>query len=925
MRILKVRGNRISALPQGLAGLQRLKSLDLSMNRLEELPEAITGLPGLTGLVLGLNPLRSLPAELGRLTGLEMLWLDDVRLRGIPACVGDLWRLQVLSVRGLGLTELPPFMNRLQDLVSLDVSRNSLVELPTFLGALPHLSELNVEGNPLLFPPPEVVAAGPATIRSFLASAQSDPVRQWASKVVVVGEGRVGKTSLLRALRGEQHNPREETTHGLAVGRLDLDHPAPPSDAGDSIEMQLATWDFGGQEIYHATHQFFLTDRSLFLLLWDSQAGWEAGKIHYWLDMIKARAPQAPVVLVATHLGPRPPDLPLTELRDSYPGLIVASAAVDSATGEGVDEVRELVRAEAARLPLMGARWPRHWLAAADAVRAHRAKHVEPEELRALMALEGVTERDSQDSLTAALHSLGDLLYYPEDEELRDLVVLRPQWLTTYISRVLDSHEVLHERGVFRHAYGDELWIDVERPVRRHFIPMMEKFDLSYRTDDGIGSLVVELLPWEPPEYQQRWEDASEERELRLRYHLHTVPPGIPTWFLARSHRFSTGLHWRSGALFAHPDGAHLGLITVDRHAKTAEISVRGPYPNDFFAVLKDGFEQTLARYPGLDISRTVPCPDRADDGAPCPHEFQYEQLVARLVRNPPRELIECPAHLDDLPVRMLLQGIAPPQLAVTNQLVELTNLRLAQLGRAVTAVGDRVGDEAERSRNQFAAMLAEQQRTFLSVQRAGQSRQEVLCPGVIAVEQVSRKRLRGLAPSGKRLLVHLYCEAPGEWHRLEGVEPYEVPVTSERLAVLVPYAERVATVLKFAVPVVGAGFGALAEDTGKAVKDQMELAKSLLDGMPEEFRRLDVNTHLRATRHSEFRALQAVLTGLDPEQRWGGLDKVTTPEGHTYWLCERHAAAFRPVGALPARPPEGVALPGQRDASAGQRALGSP
>jgi len=34
-----------------------------------------------------------------------------------------------------------------------------------------------------------------------------------------------------------------------------------------SRSRSVNIWDFGGQEIYHATHQFFLTHRSLYLLL----------------------------------------------------------------------------------------------------------------------------------------------------------------------------------------------------------------------------------------------------------------------------------------------------------------------------------------------------------------------------------------------------------------------------------------------------------------------------------------------------------------------------------------------------------------------------------------------------------------------------------------------------------------------------------
>jgi internalin A len=97
----------------------------------------------------------------------------------------------------------------------------------------------------------------------------------------------VGKTSLLRVLRGEQFNPQEPTTHGLETNPLQIAHPSETN-----VTMQLNSWDFGGQQIYHATHQFFLTNRSLFLLVWHARMGFEAGKLYYWLDMLTALAPR---------------------------------------------------------------------------------------------------------------------------------------------------------------------------------------------------------------------------------------------------------------------------------------------------------------------------------------------------------------------------------------------------------------------------------------------------------------------------------------------------------------------------------------------------------------------------------------------------------------------------------------------------------
>lgn len=110
-------------------------------------------------------------------------------------------------------------------------------------------------------------------------------------------------------------------------------------------------------------------------------------------------------------------------------------------------------------------------------------------------------------------------------------------------------------------------------------------------------------------------------------YRLHTMPPGIPTWFIARSHRFSKKVHWRTGALLGHGDGQHRALVRADSHRETVELAVRGPMPAAFFSVLDDGLNLTLERFPGPRITRQLPC--RCGPG--CAELFDYEDLRSRL------------------------------------------------------------------------------------------------------------------------------------------------------------------------------------------------------------------------------------------------------------------------------------------------------
>ncbi|MFC1440517.1 COR domain-containing protein [Streptacidiphilus sp. N1-10] len=493
----------LESVPPEVWELTQLTALDLSSNKLETtpfegrlstLPAEIGRLTRLTTLNVSFNGGMVLPPEIGELTQLTYLDLSHNGRLVLPAEIGKLTQLTTLYLTRNGLRALPAEIGKLTQLTTLYVNGNQLSALPESLGRLEQLTDLRLGGNPLVSPPPEIIAAGTASVVAFLAGVTRDPVQQWASKVLVVGQGRAGKTSLLRALRGEAFDPQEDSTHGLSVGTLAVPHPDPEH---ADVRMRLSTWDFGGQDIYHATHQFFLSERSLFLLVWDAQVGWEESRLHYWLDMIAARSPKAPVVLVATHLGPRPPDFPLSDLRLAYPSLMVKNLSVDSCTGEGLAELRTVVATVASQLPLMGTRWPRTWLEAADAVREHPENHVSVEQLRAIMSGRGVADPVHQDALATALHSLGDILYYPQEVGLEDLVVLRPQWVTSYISRVLDDQEldVRGYYGLFTQDHQRRIWADLDPEMRRHFVTMMERFDLSDRVPwCGVADQSVVVL-----------------------------------------------------------------------------------------------------------------------------------------------------------------------------------------------------------------------------------------------------------------------------------------------------------------------------------------------------------------------------------------------------------------------------------------------
>ena len=109
----------------------------------------------------------------------------------------------------------------------------------------------------------------------------SEPLNE--VKLLLVGHGRVGKTCLSKALRGEPHDEREKETPGIERHVLEL-----PS--GKSM-IRAHVCDFGGQEFLHHTHQFFFSERSIYVIVLIGRQGRAEPEAEYWLRLVRTYGP----------------------------------------------------------------------------------------------------------------------------------------------------------------------------------------------------------------------------------------------------------------------------------------------------------------------------------------------------------------------------------------------------------------------------------------------------------------------------------------------------------------------------------------------------------------------------------------------------------------------------------------------------------
>ncbi|MCA3271512.1 MAG: hypothetical protein ING12_05900 [Roseomonas sp.] len=267
-----------------IAGLDQLKFLYCANAAVTDLSH-IANLRNLTHLFLGMTQV----CDLSPLAGLQHLQHLDCTATKISTLspLAGLWRLQTLSCIATAVNNLIP-LARLTNLQHLDCSATQvrdltpLIHLPnlkslTFFNCRfesapieiwrkPSLNLLSLAFTDIPGIPDEILGIDCLErLRAHLTELEAGAEYISEAKVLILGNGRAGKTQIARRLAGQPFQPEWDSTHGIRITQVTIS-------AQDSLpETHLKLWDFGGQEIYHGTHALFARTRAIFLLVWSQE------------------------------------------------------------------------------------------------------------------------------------------------------------------------------------------------------------------------------------------------------------------------------------------------------------------------------------------------------------------------------------------------------------------------------------------------------------------------------------------------------------------------------------------------------------------------------------------------------------------------------------------------------------------------------
>lgn len=693
LTFLNLTRNQLTALPPEIGQLTNLTELHLSGNRLTIIPVEIGKLTKLTKFNGANNELIALPSEIGKLSNLASLNLISNQLTTIPPEIGQLTNLEELTLWKNKLTTVPSEIDRLSNLKLLDLSYNQLIVVPVGITPLNNLFELNLRGNQLqhisetvgrlsrlrvldLRDNPELSISQEVLAQIYNPSlilqayfGERRPLHE--AKMLLVGQGGVGKTALARRLL---YNLPPDDNQGKTPG-VDIHkwkaipttnpHSPPP----DPITLNL--WDFGGQGVYQATHQFFFTSRSLYLVVVNARTGERESRLHHWLKLVASLSDNAPVIIVVNKQDEHALQLDERALKYKYPNLL-SIIPTSCTTGAGIPSLQEAIAAALTHLPGINDRFPVKWLALKKQLEVMDTNYITFERYAEYCRAAGIESRDDQRSWGNVLHQLGVVLNYQDDKfrQLEGTHVLKPEWVTDGVYRILSDPDqrIADNNGILTAATLDHILDPDEYPryQQSFIVGMMQKFELSYPLPNRQDQhLIPDLLPTEQPEtgFLEKPQFLDAHLEFQIHY-TEFLPASILSRFMVgMMAALDQTASWRNGAVLRF-DG-NTALVRADLDARKLFITVGGTASTrrSLLNSIRMQLHAIHATFPNLPLTEQIPLPA-------APNKTIAYHALCNLEAKGIEQYYD-PINDIDLDVQALLAGIETPALRRERQLQE--------------------------------------------------------------------------------------------------------------------------------------------------------------------------------------------------------------------------------------------------------------
>jgi internalin A len=619
-----------------LVNLSKLKDLFASFTRISDL-SPLVGLKQLNSLLIAKTDVVDL-SFLSDLTQLEYLSVSRTQISDLSP-LNKLIKLITIDASSTEIWDLSPLMHLVNS--EREVRWRSPGILLSMGRAKPYNKEPLSKGTnifvrdcPLIIPPLEFAQESPQAVRDYFEELGDNGQKLNEVKVIFLGEASAGKTSLVKRLMGENFDSKESQTHGIRIRKM-------PFQMVDGDTVTAHFWDFGGQEVMHATHQFFLSQRSVYVLLLNSRNDDQAEK---WLKHAASFGGRSPVLMVLNKIDENPSfQVDNKRLKEKYP-QIRDFFRLSAKTDTGLAEFSEALRSEIDKADTRRTPFPPHWLAVKEHFSNMTADYIDSAAYRKVCEDKGVTRQFSQDVLLKFLHDLGVVINFDKLKNF-DTQILNPLWLTNGVYRIINSKLVAEETsGLLREQDFDAVIndprynkenttdqvFDYPKNKLQYIVRVMQEFELCFQLDTS-NYVVPQLLPVQEPDFK------AEGAMLRFVIHFPDfMPDSIFPRLMVKLHTFLaaegsdgttssraiTKNAWRTGMILHKPNiFKALARVRWDKEDQKILVDVCGEERRRFLSFIRETVKEIVEGFTNLNISELVPIPESKEF-------LEYEGLV---------------------------------------------------------------------------------------------------------------------------------------------------------------------------------------------------------------------------------------------------------------------------------------------------------
>ncbi|MGR6837992.1 COR domain-containing protein [Aliivibrio wodanis] len=377
------------------------------------------------------------------------------------------------------------------------------------------------------------------------------------------------------------------------------------------FDVNMNFWDFGGQEIMHATHQFFLSKRSLYILVLD---GRKEEKTEYWLKHIDSFGGESPILIVINKIDDNPSfDINRRFLQEKYKNII-GFYRVSCAKNQGFSELQQGLIESLSKVQVLGMQWPTSWFNVKSYLENISDHYISYDKYNKICLKNKLEDEEVNETLLDFLHDLGVVLHF-KDFGLLDTHVLEPEWVTQAVYRIINSKLLSDNKGLLKLSDLNEILkanpndkFSYPKSKHKYIVELMLKFQLCYQVTSG-SLLVPDLLEVQEPEINF---DFSSALSFVVSYDF--LPKSIISRLqVALSKDIFDRKQWRTGMLIKDDAIGATAIIKSDNRESKIYIWINGAARREYLAVIRHLIKTINYSFSKLKHTEQIPLPDNQD------------------------------------------------------------------------------------------------------------------------------------------------------------------------------------------------------------------------------------------------------------------------------------------------------------------------